>query len=129
MKLPGMLPFVLASLALGSAAGLAAEAASDPVEAEKAPTATSPSAADSAQVSVFSKMDDDRDDRISSVEARRNPTLSGAFKKLDTDSDGFLTATEFQQWEEAGNMATVAPKDPALTPSGSRGAQHMPKRN
>jgi hypothetical protein len=78
---------------------------------------------------VFAKIDADRDDRVSLVEARKSAPLVLAFAKLDTNSDGFLTSTEFQLWEEAANIAVVAPADPDLTPSGSRGAQHMPKRD
>jgi hypothetical protein len=90
--------------------------------ASEAPTTGTPAA-------VFAKIDADRDDRVSLVEARRSAPLVKAFAKLDTNSDGFLTSTEFQVWEDAANIAVVAPVDPDLTPSGSRGAQHMPKRD
>jgi hypothetical protein len=63
------------------------------------------------------------------VESRESALLEKAFANLDTNRDGFLTSTEFAMWEEAGNLAVVAPADPALQPSGSRGAQHMPERD
>lgn len=87
-------------------------------------------AADEANVvAVFAKLDADQDQRVSLVESRKSQTLPGAFARLDANHDGFLTPTEFAMWEEAGNLATLAPVDPTTAPSGSSGAQHMPKRD
>jgi hypothetical protein len=74
---------------------------------------------------AFSTLDSNKDGKISLDEARADPGLYEVFAMLDLNHDGFLTPQEFQAWPRA--LKTDAPKrDPATTPGGSAGAQHMP---
>jgi Ca2+-binding EF-hand superfamily protein len=43
---------------------------------------------------VFSKLDTDRDGRISRAEAAKGPKLSKTFDRVDADHDGFVTRAE-----------------------------------
>jgi Ca2+-binding EF-hand superfamily protein len=74
---------------------------------------------------AFSTLDANKDGKISLDEARADPGLYEAFAMLDVNHDGFLTPGEFQAWPRALKTNTPA-RDPATTPSGSAGAQHMP---
>jgi Ca2+-binding EF-hand superfamily protein len=74
---------------------------------------------------AFSTLDTNKDGKISPSEARADPGLYEAFAMLDVNHDGYLTPAEFQTWSRA-SKTTGAVRDPATTPSGSAGAQHMP---
>jgi Ca2+-binding EF-hand superfamily protein len=74
---------------------------------------------------AFSTLDTNKDGKISVAEARADPGLEEAFAMLDVNHDGYLTPTEFAAWPRALKTQSAAP-DPATTPSGSAGAQHMP---
>jgi Ca2+-binding EF-hand superfamily protein len=67
----------------------------------------------------FHKLDRNGDGRLSAAEAKVRPDLEAAFESLDKNHDGFLSPEEFGIWHK-----TV---DPTTGPSGSNGAQHMPK--
>lgn len=124
MKVPysGVVAALLAALTFTSETVLAADA-------KAPPAASAPDANESNAAAVFAKLDADQDQRISLVESRTSQTLPGAFARLDANHDGFLTPTEFAMWEDAGDLASLAPPDPTIAPSGSSGAQHMPKRD
>lgn len=115
-------------LAAGLCASLSLVAA-EPAGKPTGPATTAPAdaASPSPAAQLFAKLDGDQDGRISRVEGRSNASLQGAFDRLDANRDGFLTTTEFALWEEAGKPGTGTTPDPALAPSGSNGAQHMPK--
>lgn len=98
-------------------------------DAKAPPAAKAPVPDESSIAAVFAKLDADQDQRVSVVEARTSRSLPAAFARLDANQDGFLTPTEFALWEDAGNLASLAPADPTTAPSGSSGAQHMPKRD
>ncbi len=72
----------------------------------------------------FATVDKNKDGRVSSVEAEGRTELISSFESLDKNRDGFVSATEFAQWSGAGKALTP---DPVTGPSGSGGAQHMPK--
>jgi Ca2+-binding EF-hand superfamily protein len=74
---------------------------------------------------AFSTLDTNKDGKISLTEARADAGLEEAFAMLDINHDGYLTPAEFAAWPRALKTQGAAP-DPATTPSGSAGAQHMP---
>jgi Ca2+-binding EF-hand superfamily protein len=74
---------------------------------------------------AFSTLDTNKDGKISLAEARADPGLEEAFAMLDVNHDGYLTPEEFQAWPRA-LKTNAAVRDPATTPGGSAGAQHMP---
>jgi len=74
---------------------------------------------------AFATLDTNKDGKISLSEARADPGLYEAFAMLDVNHDGYLTPAEFQAWPRA-LKTKGAVSDPATTPSGSAGAQHMP---
>src|ERR1700733_15256077 len=74
---------------------------------------------------AFSTLDTNKDGKISLEEARADPGLYEDFAMLDVNHDGFLSPTEFQAWPRALKTQAAVP-DPATSPSGSAGAQHMP---
>jgi cell division protein FtsN len=64
---------------------------------------------------AFRKLDADNDGRISALEAADNPRVAAAFTMADKDKDGYLSKEEF----EAMNPSTTTKKDvDASTPSG-----------
>jgi hypothetical protein len=76
----------------------------------------------------FAALDKDANGNLSKQEVQSVPDLEGVFDSLDTDHNGSITSVEFSRWSRAGK-STPAPRDPATAPSGSAGAQHMPKSN
>jgi hypothetical protein len=56
---------------------------------------------------AFRKLDKDHDGRISALEAAENPRVAAAFTLADKDKDGYLSLEEF---EALGSPATL-PKD------------------
>ncbi|HEY6458432.1 MAG TPA: EF-hand domain-containing protein [Steroidobacteraceae bacterium] len=74
---------------------------------------------------AFRTLDANNDGRISLIEARADPGLYEAFAMLDVNHDGYLSPAEFQAWPRALKTRSAAP-DPATSPGGSAGAQHMP---
>lgn len=74
---------------------------------------------------AFATLDTNKDGRISLVEARADPSLYEAFAMLDVNHDGYLSPAEFQAWPRALKTKSAVP-DPATSPGGSAGAQHMP---
>ncbi len=64
---------------------------------------------------AFRKLDTDHDGRISALEANQNPRVAAAFPMADRDKDGYLSREEF----EALNRTLPKPPDvDASTPSG-----------
>ena len=75
---------------------------------------------------AFSTLDTNKDGKLSLKEARGDPDLYMAFEMLDLNHDGFLTPAEFAAWPRALKTQATPVRDPATSPSGSAGAQHMP---
>jgi EF hand len=74
-------------------------------------------AAMDTSAAAFRKMDEDKDGRISALEAANNPRVAAAFTMADRDKDGYLSKEEF----EAMNPASTASHEvDASTPSGDR---------
>ena len=89
--------------------------------------ASAATAAEVSPIDEFRKLDRDADGRLSAAEAKVRPELEAAFESLDKDHDGFLSSAEFGTWRGLGKPGADAPVDPSTGPSGSGGAQHMPK--
>jgi hypothetical protein len=66
---------------------------------------------------AFRKLDADNDGRISALEAADNPRVAAAFTMADKDKDGYLSKEEF---ESMNSSATNAKDVDASSPSGDR---------
>ena len=76
-------------LGIGAAALLTSAAfANEPENTQVAAVDNSPAA--------FSKLDMDKDGRVSAIEAANDSKLAAAFTQSDTDRDGYLSMAEFQ---------------------------------
>lgn len=53
-------------------------------------------AAIDTSVAAFRKLDEDNDGRISALEAAENPRIAAAFTMADKDKDGYLSREEFE---------------------------------
>jgi hypothetical protein len=74
-------------------------------------------AAMDTSAAAFRKLDADNDGRISALEAAENPRVAAAFTMADKDKDGYLSKEEF----EAMNPSAAVKQDvDASTPSGDR---------
>ena len=74
-------------------------------------------AAMDTSAAAFRKLDADNDGRISAIEAADNPRVAAAFTMADKDKDGYLSKEEF----EAMNPTAATKKNvDASTPSGDR---------
>jgi EF hand len=74
-------------------------------------------AAMDTSAAAFRKLDADNDGRISAIEAADNPRVAAAFTMADQDKDGYLSKEEF----EAMNPSTATKRDvDASAPSGDR---------
>jgi Ca2+-binding EF-hand superfamily protein len=76
----------------------------------------------------FAALDKDANGKLTKQEVQPVADLEGVFDSLDTDHNGSISSVEFSRWSRAGK-ATPTPRDPTTAPSGSAGAQHMPKRD
>lgn len=47
--------------------------------------------------SIFEKLDENKDGKVSPQEAQVSPALVKGFEKIDTNKDGFLSPDEFSQ--------------------------------
>jgi hypothetical protein len=74
-------------------------------------------AAMDTSVAAFRKLDADKDGRISALEAAENPRIAAAFTMGDKDKDGYLSEEEFQSMGSAAKSDTAA-----STPSGDQAA-------
>ena len=92
-----MTAITLASvLALASTSALAAEQA--PAEAAAPETKPEVHTAEQPKTpSIFEKLDENKDGKISPQEAQVSPALVKGFDKIDANKDGFLSADEFSQ--------------------------------
>lgn len=88
-----------------------------------APTPTGPPTID------FLSLDKNKDGKLSRAEVMNVDDLRADFDLLDTNHDDSLTPPEFGRWSRAGKTKDAMPVDPSTGPSGSSGAQHMPKSN
>jgi len=69
---------------------------------------------------AFRKLDADNDGRISALEAADNPRVAAAFTMADKDKDGYLSKEEFESMRAAANR----PSDvDASSPSGDRASE------
>src|SRR5438046_1440027 len=55
---------------------------------------------------AFRKLDHDGDGRISALEAADNPKVAAAFTMADRDKDGYLSKEEFQAMSTAGRHSS-----------------------
>jgi Ca2+-binding EF-hand superfamily protein len=55
---------------------------------------------------AFRKLDHDGDGRISALEAADNPKVAAAFTMADRDKDGYLSKEEFQAMGTAGRHSS-----------------------
>jgi cell division protein FtsN len=114
---------VLISIAGFVVAQTTAKPVQTPVD-NPAETATQPDpgtklrlAAMDTSPAAFRKLDADNDGRISAIEAADNPRVAAAFTMADKDKDGYLSKEEF----EALNPTATTKRDvDASTPSGDR---------
>lgn len=115
-----LLPAVLAALAMTAGSALAAAPEKDP--GQQQPTSAQPSSSMPQQSAMpptasataesispaayekFDAIDIDHDGSIDKKEAQASKTLSAQFSKLDTNKDGKLSVTEFNN---ASNMAAI----------------------
>jgi len=70
-------------------------------------------------VEAFKKLDADHDGRISALEAAANPRVAAAFTAGDRDKDGYLSLEEFQ----ALSRITGHPEVKAASPSDDQGSE------
>lgn len=116
-----LLPAVLAALAMTAGSALAAATEKDPGQQQptsaqsaasmpqqstmpQATPAATAEAISSAAYEKFDAIDVDHDGSIDRKEAQASKTLSAQFSKLDTNKDGKLSVTEFNN---ASNMAAI----------------------
>jgi hypothetical protein len=66
---------------------------------------------------AFRKLDGDHDGRISALEANQNPRVAAAFLVADKDKDGYLSREEF---EAISSAVPVPPDTDASSPSGDQ---------
>ncbi len=100
-------------LGMGAAALMASVAfANEPTEATQlAAVDNSPAA--------FSKLDMDKDGRVSAIEAANDSKLAAAFTQADTDRDGYLSSAEFQMVNSPASTRpsrTPMPSEPDTAP-------------
>jgi hypothetical protein len=109
---------------IGLAGFVAAQAApQDQTSAEaSAATASQPDpgtklrlAAMDTSAAAFRKLDADNDGRISALEAADNPRVAAAFTMADQDKDGYLSKEEFESMRSAG-PASTSPQPRATPP-------------
>ena len=74
-------------------------------------------AAMDTSAAAFRKLDEDNDGRVSALEAANNPRVAAAFTMADKDKDGYLSKEEF---ESMNSSATNAQDTDASSPSGDR---------
>jgi hypothetical protein len=70
------------------------------------PPAAPASTASSAAKVDFSTIDENKDGRLSKMEAEVNNDLKSSFATLDSNRDGYLSTAEFSKWNEAGKSTT-----------------------
>jgi len=94
-------------------------------------------AAMDTSAAAFRKLDEDKDGRISALEAANNPRVAAAFTMADKDKDGYLSKEEFEAMNPsstnarqevdssspAGDRATAPSGDRATEPSGDRASE------
>lgn len=114
------------NLCLGvSAAALFAAASIVAAQTSPVETATQPDsgtkmrlAAMDTSTTAFRKLDHDNDGRISALEAADNPKVAAAFTMADKDKDGYLSKEEFEAMNPASPNAMR--EADASSPSGDR---------
>ncbi len=74
-------------------------------------------AAMDTSVAAFRKLDEDHDGRISALEAASNPRVAAAFTMADKDKDGYLSKEEFAAMSSG---STTTPAVDASSPSGDQ---------
>jgi EF hand len=70
-------------------------------------------------VAAFRKLDADNDGRISALEAAENPRVAAAFTMADKDKDGYLSKEEFEAMSGAGSSSDAD----ASSPNGDRASE------
>jgi len=72
-------------------------------------------AAMDTSVAAFRKLDADNDGRISALEAAENPRIAAAFTMADKDKDGYLSEEEFHSMGSAARSDTAASPRTAIS--------------
>ena len=67
---------------------------------------------------AFRKLDEDKDGRISALEAANNPRVAAAFTLADKDKDGYLSKEEFEAMNPSSS--NVHPEVDSSKPAGDR---------
>src|SRR5262245_48155178 len=86
----------MSAAALVASAALAGDQSSDPTQVAALDTAPA----------AFSKLDADKDGRVSAIEAANDSKLAAAFTQADTDKDGYLSSSEFQSLGGAASQSS-----------------------
>src|SRR5213595_410786 len=112
----------ISAIALICIAGFVAQAAAQPQASTQAAVedASQPDQGTKLRLAVmdtsaaaFRRLDEDKDGRISALEAANNPRVAAAFTMADKDKDGYLSKEEFEA------LSSGAKADPdASSPSG-----------
>jgi Ca2+-binding EF-hand superfamily protein len=69
---------------------------------------------------AFSKLDADKDGRVSAIEAANDSKLAASFTQADTDKDGYLSSSEFQSLGSGSSQSqpnSMPPDDTTTPPS------------
>ncbi|WP_415896689.1 hypothetical protein ACMXYX_12465 [Neptuniibacter sp. QD72_48] len=61
-------------------------------------------------ISIFEKLDENKDGKVSPQEAQVSPALVKGFNKIDANKDGFLSPDEFSQLQVKATTSYVASK-------------------
>ena len=96
---------VASIILLGSSAAIAADQA--PLKVEPA---AQPEVLKSEEIktpSIFEKLDQNKDGKVSAQEAQVSPALVKSFDKIDSNKDGFLSQDEFSQLQVKATTATT----------------------
>jgi Ca2+-binding EF-hand superfamily protein len=80
-------------------------------------TATTQVAALDTSPAAFSKLDADKDGRVSAIEAANDSKLAGSFTQADTDKDGYLSTAEFQSLSGSMDQSSTPSTAPSTAPS------------
>ena len=89
------------------------------------PTDTRLAASDSA---VFAKLDTDTDGRISAIEASNDSKVASGFTQADADKDGYLSKAEFASLAKMKSSVDPGPAAPRSDSSAEDSSTTSPQR-
>jgi hypothetical protein len=67
-------------------------------------------AAADLSASKFKKLDENKDGRLSAIEAANDTTIAAGFTKADADKDGYLSKDEFKNLKASDESSSSAPQ-------------------